>query len=497
MANQGEVTEYVVRVPPRNEKKHYHMMKFRSALNHNDPSKWTGVRMIRENNKKQYKGNEEEMPKFGAGSEYGREEREEARRKKYGYNRKVYDADMQPWLMRIGGKKDGKHYRGQREGGVSENTTFYVFTHAPDGSFEAQPIKEWYNFVPRVAYRTLDCDEAEEKFAERGKILNLWATQLNKKLKPDQGGDDDDLDDEDGKKGKKKGGKKTDTSFKIHDGDDFGGSGDESFGDDSDEEEDKKKKKSNADSDDEGGAKKKGGKGGKKKKSKEDVNDEAFEDSDDGEGEGREVDYMSDESSEEEGVEEAKHDIHGVEADEGLSKMLDSDESDEEDEEKKEKNEEEESNDKNGKKEEGGGSGKKSTKSSANNSRSGSPSPDSKEAEAGGEKNAKAEKRKAIVDKLLDPNAGDSASKRGRFEAGPATTQPATNSIEASFEEDVRRYLARKPMTTTEILRKMTQKRPGFPKEDIMPLLVNILKRINPHKQKIKGQMYLTIKTGN
>ena len=70
-------------------------------------------------------------------------------------------------------------------------------------------------------------------------------------------------------------------------------------------------------------------------------------------------------------------------------------------------------------------------------------------------------------------------------------------SVEASFEEDVRRYLARKPMTTTEILRKMTQKRPNFPKEDIMPLLVNILKRINPHKQKIKGQMYLTIKTGN
>ena len=69
--------------------------------------------------------------------------------------------------------------------------------------------------------------------------------------------------------------------------------------------------------------------------------------------------------------------------------------------------------------------------------------------------------------------------------------------MEASFEEDVRRYLARKPMTTTEILRKMTQKRPNFPKEDIMPLLVNILKRINPHKQKIKGQMYLTIKTGN
>merc|ERR1712029_620701 len=112
-------------------------------------------------------------------------------------------------------------------------------------------------------------------------------------------------------------------------------------------------------------------------------------------------------------------------------------------------------------------------------------------------RNAKAEKRKAIVDKLLDPNASESAAKRGRFEPNTSSVQPATNSIEAGFEEDVRRYLARKPMTTTEILRKMTQKRPNFPKEDIMPLLVNILKRINPHKQKIKGQMYLTIKTGN
>merc|ERR1719412_2984741 len=172
--------------------------------------------MVRENNKKEFKGNDEEMPKFGAGSEYGREEREEARRKKYGYASKKYDPDMQPWLMRVGGKKDGKHFRGQREGGVSENTTYYVFLHAPDGSFEAHPIKEWYNFVPRIAYKTLDADEAEEKFAQRGKILNHWAVMLNKKLKPDQENDDD-LDDEDGKKSKKKGAKKKEKDFKISD----------------------------------------------------------------------------------------------------------------------------------------------------------------------------------------------------------------------------------------------------------------------------------------
>ena len=38
---------------------------------------------------------------------------------------------MQPWLMRVGGKKDGKHYRGQREGGISENASYYVFLNQP------------------------------------------------------------------------------------------------------------------------------------------------------------------------------------------------------------------------------------------------------------------------------------------------------------------------------------------------------------------------------
>lgn len=98
--------------------------------------------MVRENNKRVQAQQEEEMPKFGAGSEFGREEKEAARRKKYG-KPKVYDPEAQPWLMRIGTKKEGKTYRGLREGGVNENASYYVFTHAPDGSFEAHPVKQW------------------------------------------------------------------------------------------------------------------------------------------------------------------------------------------------------------------------------------------------------------------------------------------------------------------------------------------------------------------
>lgn len=32
---------------------------------------------------------------------------------------------------------------GIREGGVSNNTAYYVFTHAEDGAIEAFPLQEW------------------------------------------------------------------------------------------------------------------------------------------------------------------------------------------------------------------------------------------------------------------------------------------------------------------------------------------------------------------
>jgi transcription initiation factor TFIIF subunit alpha len=43
-------------------KKKYHVMKFTSSVNI-DFSKWTQVKMERENNMKEFRGTEEEMPK--------------------------------------------------------------------------------------------------------------------------------------------------------------------------------------------------------------------------------------------------------------------------------------------------------------------------------------------------------------------------------------------------------------------------------------------------
>jgi len=99
---------------------------------------------------------------------------------------------------------------------------------------------------------------------------------------------------------------------------------------------------------------------------------------------------------------------------------------------------------------------------------------------------------------MLDPNAGPDG-KKSRMDPFPSasgsSSSAAATSTEAMFEEDVRRYLARKPMTTTEILKKIKSRKTGIPKEELMPLLVSALKRINPHKQKVKGIMYLSLKS--
>jgi len=55
-------------------------------------------------------------------------------------------------------------FRGNREGGIGENASYYVFTHASDGAIEAFPLQEWYKFQPIQRYKSLSAEEAEEQF---------------------------------------------------------------------------------------------------------------------------------------------------------------------------------------------------------------------------------------------------------------------------------------------------------------------------------------------
>merc|ERR1712059_140057 len=165
-----------------------------------------------------------------------------------------------------------------------------------------------------------------------------------------------------------------------------------------------------------------GKKKGKKKKNSDD--EEAFEDSSEDDAQTKEVDYMSDESSDSDEDVEKEHDVKGVDQDEGLSKMLDS-ESSSSDEDKDKDKDDDDDEDETGKKKKGG---------SANSSRSGTPTKDL-------EKASNAEKRKAMVANILDP-VNEPSGKKSRLEQfGSAGASGSIAGNEAISEEAVRRYL--------------------------------------------------------
>ncbi|KOC60429.1 General transcription factor IIF subunit 1, partial [Habropoda laboriosa] len=413
------IQEFSIRVPKNNKKKH-NVMRFNATLNV-DFSKWTQVKMERENNIKEYKGIEEEMPKFGAGSEFGRDAREEARRKKFGITSRKYKPEDQPWILKSGGKT-GKKFKGIREGGVSENAAYYVFTHAADGAIEAFPLHEWYNFQPIQRYKALSAEEAEQEFSRRNKVMNYFSLMLRKRLRNDEeGADDEEL--IDGGKSKKPSKKEKD--LKISEMDEWMDSDDDSVSNDDET-------KKNSDEEEDNNKKKKGKVNTQKKKKKNASDDEAFEESDDGDEEGRECDYISDSSDSESELEQQKE-IKSVAEEDALRKLLASDE-DEDDEEQADKKDGDEDKDE-----------------------------DDEHKEKDDKKNIK-------IFLLFYSESGIT-------------------------EDAVRRYLMRKPMTTTELLQKFKSKKTGLTSEQLVNVMTQILKKINPTKQTIKNKMYLSIKT--
>ncbi|XP_043362241.1 general transcription factor IIF subunit 1 isoform X2 [Dermochelys coriacea] len=313
------VTEYVVRVP-KNTPKKYNIMAFNAADKVNFTT-WHQAKMERDlSNKKIYQ--EEEMPESGAGSEFNRKLREEARRKKYGIVLREFKPEDQPWILKVNGKA-GRKFKGVKKGGVTENASYYIFTQCPDGAFEAFPVSNWYNFTPVAKHRTLTAEEAEEEWERRNKVLNHFTIMQQRRLK-----DQDDEEEEKEKKTKKKS-----SELKIHDlEDDLEMSSDESElsdGDATGEKAAKPQKKTPLTK--------------KKKKKKKGSDDEAFEDSDDGDFEGQEVDYMSDGSSSQEEATVGKPKVTKEEdGPKGIDEASESSEESEEEKPAEEKEEEEE-----------------------------------------------------------------------------------------------------------------------------------------------------------
>ncbi|XP_053907781.1 general transcription factor IIF subunit 1 [Cuculus canorus] len=489
------VTEYVVRVPKTSSKR-YNIVAFNAADRISFGS-WHQARMERDlSNKKIYQ--EEEMPESGAGSEYNRRLREEARRKKYGIVLREFRAEDQPWLLRVNGKA-GRKFKGVKKGGVTENASYYVFTQCPDGAFEAFPVQNWYNFTPVAKHRTLTAEEAEEEWERRNKVLNHFSIMQQRRLR-DQ--DEEEEEKEKGKKAKKKGG-----DLKIHDlEDDLELSSEESEGSEAEAEKPPRPKPP----------------GGKKRKKAKGSDDEAFEDSDDGDFEGQEVDYMSDASSS--SVEEEAGKAPAAKEDDAPKGIDEASESSEESEEEKapeEKEEEEEEKkaptpqEKKRKKDSSDESqtseesdidsetssalfmAKKKTppkrerrgsaSSSRGESRPGTPEPGS----TGSTLRAAASSLEQGRRQPPEPPA----AKRLKLEPQPPSGKSTPSSGEVQLTEDaVRRYLTRKPMTTKDLLKKFQTKRTGLSSDATVNALAQLLKRLNPERKVIGDKMHFFLK---
>jgi transcription initiation factor TFIIF subunit alpha len=64
-------------------------------------------------------------------------------------------------------------------------------------------------------------------------------------------------------------------------------------------------------------------------------------------------------------------------------------------------------------------------------------------------------------------------------------------------EEAVRRYLMRKPMTAKELLQKFKKSKTNLSSEQLVNTMTQILKRINPSRRMVGGQMQLSLMPEN
>ncbi|KAK3091899.1 hypothetical protein FSP39_023552 [Pinctada imbricata] len=458
----------------------------------------TPVRMERENNLKEYKSayDIDLMPKYGAGSEYGREQKEEARRKKYGIQIKKYNPEDQPYIMKIGKGKEAKKMKGVREGTITDNTSYYIFTQCADNAFEAIPIEEWYTFSPMIRYKYLNSEEAEEEFNRlRDKTMNLFSVMVRNRVRNEEdkeGGTEE----EEKVKAKSKVKKKASDSFFLTEDDELDlDEDDDDDGDDDDNEDSKPKSK--------GKNKKVAGKS--RRTAKHNSDDEAVEESDEGDFDDKEVDYITDSSSEEELEDREKKDTYeekGVAEEHGLRKLIDSEDESEEEEKKSDKEEEEgeggENKDKKEKKKDGSDSSSSSSSDSDSDIEK-----DETLVSAIFMQKQKADRKSPVPDKGASGDSEERKASKRKLESEESsakkvrTESPSLGASDNSgchTEDAIRRYLMRKPMTAKEILAKFSNKRLNMTKEQMIATVGSLLKKINPEKKNIHNKMYFMLK---
>lgn len=338
-----------------------------------------------------------------------------------------------------------------------------------DGIIEAYPLKEWYNFTPIQRYKALNADEAEKEFSRRNDVYNYFNLMARKKARNENEEEEVELEEKSKNKAKKE------KDFKISEIDDWM----ESDEDDSDSDGEVVKKKA---SDDEAAKKKKKGTVVKKKK-KHDSDAEAFEESDDGDEEGREREYISD-SSEESDIEQ-KNEIKSVAEEDALRKQLVSDDEEAEEQEDKGEEEEEEAEDADKEKAEKKTKNQK-PKQKNDSSDSGSDSDEPAKDNAGPSAGA-------TIKRKMDAASAEQVKriKTDYSTPGPSLSMPGSGDPVLT-ESAVRRYLQRKPITSAELLLKFRKKTRLTP-DQLVKNITEILMRIKPTVKTIGDKKYFSL----
>ncbi|XP_016657150.2 general transcription factor IIF subunit 1-like [Acyrthosiphon pisum] len=444
----GGSREFTLKIKKNSDVK-YQLLKFNK---NNEVEKWSSHTKL----KKEVKGDRktpviDDMPKFGAGSEFGREARLKAKNKKYNSNKNL--SETTSWNLDIEGKK----FKGARQGGIDENCSYYIFSREEGNVINAHKLEEWYNFQPVLRYKTLTTSEAEEEFERRDNAYNKFNIMIQKKLSNEE---DEEIDEYNENKEKNRDKSCKTKEFKISEMDEWDGSNEDSSN--STEEKDNEKIKTKH---------KQKRKVKTKPKNKSKGSDKsAAEDSDNGDEDGRELDYISDSSEDVSDVEaKVTKELKGVSEEKALKSLLASDEDTEA------KDDESKTTDINVK----------------NNTDSENSDMDSVPINIipvnldGMKTNSN--------DPICIPNISSNQSleppqKKVKEELSPVTMFD-THDI---TEEAVRRYLLRKPFTSAQLINKF-KNRSNLSSEQLVKAIGLILKKINPEKQIIQNKMYLIL----
>ena len=361
----------------------------------------------------------QEVKTDGEGSEFGWKSKQA--RLAHKYKVRAITEDQCPWELK---DRNDKTYSGRKEGGITANSSYIVMREAQPGVYEAFPIEDWFTFTPKINYTTLNDEEAEVEFLRRNKTQNHYNLMLQKRLNTNLGAENE----------------YENAHLKVHDAEDLLGDSDDA---NEDVNEDNKKRKKKL---------KKFTKS--KDKDEEELNKEMDDEDNYDAAASTEVDYIS-ESDSDDSVDLNTEKPNTVKKSETALKEEGDvfQESDNE-------NEEENSEMKKLLLEQG-------------------------DDESGSDVDENSEEFKALMLKnKTNPPAKEAKGERSVTPVTngkePPTKKQKTEKSEGSnlTEENVWRYLARKPISTKELIAKFKSKKSGLNKQEMVYKLSSILKKI-------------------